>query len=144
MPRPMRWPGGVKPRPGTTTRSMYSVGMGLPEMGSLMPGPVVVMPVWSVVISAGSLRRWSQLTVGALTDPLFQPVIRRPIVHLIHPKVFLLYKTARIIVGVFIVSAMAESRGAGIVGISKMFRLRDGPTFTNILRCFPDCHGRCV
>src|ERR1043165_9169545 len=44
----------------------------------------------------------------ALTDPLFQPVIRRPIVHLIHAKVLLLDKSPRIIMRVLVVCAMSE------------------------------------
>ena len=39
----MRWPVMLNPTPGTITRSIMSIGIGLPVIGSRTPWPVVVM-----------------------------------------------------------------------------------------------------
>ena len=46
---------GVKPKPGTMTKSMKSTGMGLPLTGSRTPGPVVVIWWCRLLISTGSI-----------------------------------------------------------------------------------------
>ena len=79
MPRPIRCPSAVKPRPGTTTRSIRSRGIGFPDCGSRTPGPEVVVASLRLLISTGNIRRWSQLTFGTTTGPVREPIAGKPI-----------------------------------------------------------------